>query len=168
MNVTRDEAAQALSEVGAASVQIRRLRYYRASAWLLIMWGLIWVFANTVTYIDSFNITWAWLPAIPGAIASWWFGHVYRLRNSRPLSPEQRAEQPNWFYIAMGIWLSAVCFIIVAWPLTMEQTNAIISLTIGGAYFVSGAWLGWRFALVGIVTMAAIMAGYLLMKEYYF
>jgi hypothetical protein len=83
--------------------------------------------------------------------------------------PAQRARRRRggWM-LASAIALYFPAMLMVLAPLASRQFHAFISLFWAIAYMASGAMLGLRMYLTGLVTAVAIVVGYLFVTQYYF
>jgi hypothetical protein len=176
MNVSRDEAAQALAEIGDARERAVRVQSYSDAAPFFILWGVIWLVANTVTDFWPQWSGWTWLAGIAiGASVTTWLGILQgRRRAARIHQRGREAGQAakrvsarfgmSWgvvltFFVAMGF---------VIGPLDDRQLNAAISLLWAFVYLGAGVWLGWRLSLIGAVTAAAILFAYFALDQHYY
>lgn len=168
MSLSKEDAAAALNEIGAASVHMRRLRYYRDSAPIFMMWGGVLFLANLMMDINWRWVAWTWLPVFPALVCTIWFGRRQRRLNPSKLTAEERAALPNFTIIALGSFLPFIAVLNIVWPLNYREINAVYSLFFSGAYMVAGAWLGWRVVLIGVVFATGTLAGFYLLKDHYF
>jgi hypothetical protein len=169
MNVTREEAANALEEVSQASDRIVTLKGYNQGAPHFIIWGLVWLVANTVTQFWPDQTDWAWGPGVViGMIAS----AVTVVIQSRGIKPGAKSSFDVKTARRVGLtWLVTLtfisCLIFISRPETSRETNAMISIFFPFMYMASGIWAGWRLFAIGFVTAAGIMAGFVWIDEYY-
>jgi len=169
MNVTREEAANALEEVSQASDRIVTLKGYNQGAPHFIIWGLVWLVANTVTQFWPDQTDWAWGPGVViGMIAS----AVTVVIQSRGIKPGAKSSFDVKTARRVGLtWLVTLtfisCLIFISRPETSRETNAMISIFFPFMYMGSGIWAGWRLFAIGFVTAAGIMAGFVWIDEYY-
>jgi hypothetical protein len=169
MNVTREEAAKALEEVSQASDRIVTLKGYNQGAPHFIIWGLVWLVANTVTQFWPDQTDWAWGPGVViGMIASAVTGVI----QSRGIKPGAQSSFDVKIARRVGLtWLVTLtfisCLIFISRPETSRETNAMISIFFPFMYMASGIWAGWRLFVIGFVTAAGIMAGFVWIDEYY-
>lgn len=172
MNISRDEAHQALAEIGRARGDIRRLHHYSDASPFLILWGAIWLL-NVLTDFRPDLSGPAWLAGIAvGTVATVWLGVVQGRRRGermRQAGLDPKAIFGVRFGLTSGaIMLFFVAFLIVAAPLDGRQVNAFISLFWTFAYMVAGIWIGWRLAAIGLVAFAAILFAYVALEQHYF
>lgn len=169
MNVTREEAAKALEEVSRASDRILTLKGYNHGAPHFIIWGLVWLVANTVTQFWPGQANWAWGPGIViGMIASAVTG-ILQSRGIKPGAPTSfDAKTGQRIGLTSLIGLTFItCLIFISQPGTSRETNAMISIFFPFIYMGAGIWAGWRLFAIGLVTAAGIMAGFVWIDEYY-
>lgn len=172
MNISRDEAQQALDEIGQAHGRIRRVHHYGDASPFLILWGVIWLL-NVLTYFRPDLSGPAWLGGIAvGTVATTWLGVVQGRRRGERM--RQAGQDPKKVFGArFGLTCGAImlffqAFAIVAAPLDAMQINAFISLFWTFAYVVAGIWIGWRLAAIGLVASAAILFAYVALEQHYF
>jgi hypothetical protein len=169
MNVTREEAAKALEEVSRASDRIVTLKGYNHGAPHFIIWGLVWLVANTFTQFWPAQANWAWGPGIVlGMIASTVTG-IIQSRMIRPGAPSSfDAKIGRRIGMTSGVSLVFIaCLIFIARPETSRESNAMISIFFPFLYMGAGIWAGWRLFAIGLVTAAGIMAGFVWIEDYY-
>lgn len=169
MNVTREEAAKALEEVSRASDRIVTLKGYNHGAPHFVIWGLVWLVANTVTQFWPDNTNWAWGPGIViGVIASAVTGMIQSrgVKRGPPSSFDATTARRIGLTSLVGLAF-ITCLIFISRPETSRETNAMISIFFPFMYMASGIWAGWRLFAIGFVTAAGIMAGFVWIDEYY-
>jgi hypothetical protein len=172
MELTREDASQALGEIDSAGRRTRQVRSYGYAAPFLILWGLIWLGANTVMDIEPALGGRVWLAGdLIGLPATLWL----TIRQSRGADPQTqawfKADRSRGLRIGM-MWMTIILFFAAAFsiiaPLSGRQGNAFISLFWACAYMATGAWIGWRLFAIGVVTAAGILVGYHLIDQHYF
>ena len=71
MNVTRDEAAKALADIDKATDKVVELKGYHHGAPHFIVWGFVWIFANSITQFWPQYTAYAWISLLAvGMISS--------------------------------------------------------------------------------------------------
>jgi hypothetical protein len=168
MNVSRDEAAQALDEIGKARGRIVRLKGYHHGAPYFIVWGLIWLIANTVTQFWREQAGLVWPIGIGvGFLTSTAIG-ILQTRNVKP-SASSIDGRIGWRIGVTSLIYGAFifCLVYIAQPETGRQGNAMISIFFPFLYMAAGIWSGWRLFAIGLVTAVAIMAGFFWVKDYF-
>jgi energy-converting hydrogenase Eha subunit A len=167
MHVTRDEAAQALDEINKASGHIVRLKGYHHGAPYFIVWGVVWLYANTVTQFWSEYVQYAWPVGIAfGAVASTVLGFL----KGRSVKSGSSLAGRGGRRMAMtsGVVLAFIlCLVSIARPESPRESNAMVSILFPFMYMCAGIWAGWRLFAVGFVTAAAIMFGYFNVQEWF-
>ena len=75
MNIDKSEAALALAAIDAAGARSTQLQRYRRFAPYLILWGVIWLLANSVSDLSPVQSGTVWLAlTLLGATVSYWLG----------------------------------------------------------------------------------------------
>lgn len=171
MNISRQDAAEALASVEIADRRMDTLRAYRDVAPFLQLWGAIWFVANVATDFWPRQLSTVWLPATVigcGITAGIVVSHARRRTRLGLYSPEQGRRIGRAFAM-LGITVLAyfVSMGLVLGHLDARQTNAFISLFWAFTYMAAGAWLGARLFLTGFVAVIAIVAGYLYIHEHF-
>lgn len=169
MNVSRDEAAAALAEVGEAGDKVVRLKGYHYGAPHFVIWGLVWLAANSVTQFWPGLANWAWGIGVGSGIV---LSTITGLLQSRDLkrgalsTVDQRTGKR--IGITSGVMLGYIaCMMMIAQPETQRASNAMISIVFPFIYMAAGVWAGWRLFAIGFVTLVAIIVGYYAVQEYY-
>jgi hypothetical protein len=171
MNVSRDEAVEALDVIARSRDQMLTLRRYARFAPFLLIWGAVWMVANGVT---DFAPAWsgpAWLGSSGvGLIASiLWGMHLGRRSRARA---DEGVRRGVWVPRVVMLGLAICCYFpvmfVVLGPLAARQANAFASLFWAFAYMFAGAWVGWRLFAIGAVAAAAVVFGYLTIGPHYY
>ena len=170
MNVTRDEAAQALADIDKANSRIIELKGYHHGAPFFIVWGLVWLIANSSSQFWPEYQKWVW----PGsAIAGVVISTVLGMAQSRRAAPGSAQADKNrrigsrtglMFCVAAGFIISIM---LITQPESADEGNAMVSIFFPFAYMAAGLWLGWRLFAIGLVTAIAILIGYFYVKDYF-
>lgn len=170
MNVTREEAAEALQTIGRAGEKIGQLKGYHHAAPHLIAWGLVWVVANTVTDLAPQYANLAWMTTIPLAvICNFVFGYLTTRAVKRAGSTETQARFSGRFVLlGLVFFVFFVSLFTIMKPENDKDVSAVISMFFPFVYMGAGLWLGWRLFAIGAVTVALIMGGYLWLPEHFF
>jgi hypothetical protein len=173
MNVTRDEAARALEEIGQAGTRMIRLNAYADLAPSFMLWGLIWFVANLVTEFRPglANLAWMIGSLVIGAPLTLYFTVRYARRNGARI--RQAGGDPKRLGNRMALlgavaWGFFASIIAVTAPLTARQVDAFISLFFAFAYAIGGVWGGWRLMTIGLVAAAGILFGYFALTQHFY
>jgi hypothetical protein len=172
MTVSHKDASEALDVIASADQKVRQYKGYRGGSPYLILWGVIWFVANAVTGLapEYGGETWTAGTLIGSAVTVWLIvTQSMRAQQLHRFTPAERAQIGRR---ASLTGVTVMCFFpamfTVLAPLSGLQTNAFISLFWAFAYMAAGAWLGTRLFLTGTATAAAVLIGYLLLREHYF
>lgn len=170
MNVSREEAARALDDIGKAGDRIAQLKGYHSAAPHFIVWGLVWLFANSVTQFMPGQQRLAWpIGVVIGILASSAHGFLHARKHPRGTAANQRERWIGLRSATTSIVMFGFifCTMWIARPESDREINAMISILFPFIYMGCGVWLGWRLFVIGFVTAAAIMAGYFFIGEYF-
>jgi len=169
MNVTPEEAQEALAAIQQTTVKMRRgLAYY---AYQQILWGLLWFVGFLVSqFVQHAMLNWVWI-AIPilGVIGSALMG-VSQGRRMR-VTPDSRLA---FISSRVGIFFGSLYGFGVVWFVIFQPLNALqialfwITLVMF-SYIVAGAWLRISL-LIGIGVGVTVMSllGYYLLPGYFY
>ncbi len=170
MNVSREEAAQALKDIDRANDRIVKLKGYHHGAPFFIVWGIVWLVANSVSQFWPEYQKWVW----PGSVAvGFLVSLVLGVMQSRRATPGTRAsEQERRIGARIGmtsgvLMVFIVSVLLIAQPQTADAGNAMVSIFFPFMYMAAGIWAGWRLFVIGFITAAAILVGYFWMKDYF-
>jgi hypothetical protein len=171
MNISREDAAAALAAVDNADRRMDTLRGYHNMAPYLLLWGAVWFVANLIEDRWPTRGATAWLAGILiGCAGSALVAVTQARRRTRlGLTSPQRSRQRSVGFALLGLTILAyfIAMGTVLGPLDARQTNAFISLFWAITYMAVGSWLGMRLFLTGLLTVIAIVAGYLYIHEHF-
>jgi hypothetical protein len=172
MNVSRQDASEALDAIAIADRRARQVRGYREASPFLIVWGLGWMVANAVSDLMPSRAGQAWLAVIIAGCCITLLLVIMQSRREAAKNSLTRAERMLYRRRAILIGITIMGFfpamLTVLSPLSPRQQDAFISLFWAFAYMAGGAWLGSRLFVTGLVTAAAILGGYLFLSEHFF
>jgi hypothetical protein len=173
MNVTRDEAAEALGEIGRAGRRMSRLQSYNYFAVYLVIWGVVWLVANSITDVRPqwVSLTWGVMVSLGGAasfIVGLWVSSRMKRRSGMMGDEPRIAFSMRFMLLGVVLFCFFVCLFAIVGPLGMRQVNTVISLFFPFVYMGVGLFAGWRLFAIGAVTAALIMVGYLWITEHFF
>jgi len=171
MQISRDEAAQALSDINDARSRVDKLHGYGDAAPFFMLWGLIWLVANSTTQFAPVLADMAWLAGILiGTTVTIALATLQaKQRGARDLSQRgQSAQVAIRMGVSQGVILAFfVALMTIVWPLDARQFNALISLFWACTYMGVGVWIGMRLFWIGAITAVAILFGYFNIEQYY-
>ena len=169
MNVTRDEAAQALDDISKASGRVVELKGYHHGAPHFIVWGFVWLFANTITEFWPQYAQAAWISLLAAGVIS---STVLGVLQSRNVKPGAAASIDARIGRRMGMTSGVIfafifCLMWIAQPESNREANAMISILFPFLYMCAGIWAGWRLFAIGLVTATAILVGFHYVKDWF-
>jgi len=171
MNMSREDAAKALRDIGDTHDRVRSLQAYKNAAPYFMIWGAVWLIANSAMDLLPVNKGWAWpvasgLGVVVSLLIAW------RQNRSRMTNPESQrfGRLMGWrfgfsFLAILGYFMAAGAILA---PFAAREANAFISLFWAFAYTIAGVWAGWRMAAVGVLLVALILFGYFELQSHYF
>ena len=168
MNVTRDEAEQALKDIGKAASKVVELKGYHHGAPHFLVWGLVWLVANTITQFWPQYAGTAWMTCLAvGMVSSTVIG-VLQSRRVRHGAAAVDMNIGRKIGITSGIMFVFIfCLLTIAQPESSREANAMISILFPFLYMCAGLWAGWRLFPIGLVSAAAIMVGFHFIDEWF-
>lgn len=164
MAIDKSAAEQELREIDRVRTRTVTMRNYRQFAPHAILWGVIWLLANSVTQFAPEQAGVAWLiGVVAGGFGSGWLGH----RAQRAADAARENEGWRWAlaFLVLAGYFTALFSILP--PQTGAQTGAVIALFWMLLYMLTGIWLGWKVFALGLVTSALLLFGYFQMPAYF-
>ncbi len=160
MSLTREAAAQALAEANEARRRVGRLQGYRGFAPHVILWGAIWIVANTVNDLLPGHEGPVWLAlGLPGIAASMVIG-ARTGRRWRQAGESTAGESARWLLASLALFAYFACVLRVMAPVSGAQVGTYVSFTFAAAYVFLGIFSGWKIALLGLAMGVALLAGF--------
>jgi len=176
-NISHENAQESLDAVQKTMVQTRKAIASTETAFLLMLWGLIWIGAYIVTHFLCLMgkihwIAWVWyLFCGAGSVAS----YLVCWRQSRsgiPIkTPTEKKIGQRIFLFWLFLFIFAFIWIAIMAPVTISgiQINAFIVTLIMFAYVVSGLWRGGAYMVwLGLTVTAVTVIGYFLIPPTYY
>jgi len=155
MTLDPKEAATSLDDVAAIERRTREALYYASTSEVLLLWGVLTVVGNLLSWLEPQWSGLIWLPIdIGGTIAT--FAIV---RRRVPRAGKRRAGM-QWL-ASYGAFVGfGIIVVILLWPLTARQQAAFWPTLVMFAYVLIGIWVGRFFLFTGIAATIAILLGY--------
>ena len=168
MNVSQENARASLSAAESVMVQTKKAIASSYANPSLIMWGILWILAYTITnfyYIYAFYIFMAM--AVIGGIGTGVIVGIFRSRAPiKDRSSQKYGRRITAFWIFLCIYIVVWLFLLT--PFTGIQCNAFICTVAMFAYIVMGLWFESRFMIIlGLAVTAGTLAGFYLLREYH-
>jgi hypothetical protein len=162
MEINKSEAALTLAAIDAASARSTQLQQYRRFAPFMILWGAIWLLANSISDLAPVRPGPVWLTlTLLGATASYWIGWRQNVACAEDSTPRARPDQ-GWRWILCFLLIIAfqVATIAVLPPTDGRQQDTFFSMFWTFLYMAIGAWAGWRLFTTGLAATLLILLGY--------
>ena len=173
MNISKDEASSSLREIGAVHQRSATLQNYRHFAPHMILWGVVWLIANSLCdfFPDRAGQIWPLL-SILGAAASFTLGgraKAQRLAAGGSAAPGAGTNQGwRWALSSLILFAFFTATFAVLPAHSGLQATTFISLFFMFAYMAYGAWAGLRVFFIGLIAAVAILFGYLSLASHQF
>jgi hypothetical protein len=165
MQVSRDDAAQALAAISAAQTRSASLAAYRRTAPYLILWGGIWILGYGVQAWDSQPNPLLWpILSSAGGLASF----AISRRISRASDLEWRAHAGRVAGLLLTLMLFSIAVFTLFAPVGPRAAGAFFPLLVALAYMTIGLWGHVRILLAGVAVGALTLFGYFEMAQWFF
>lgn len=162
-SVSKSEAQSALSEIDSVTRRGMALKGYRHAGPILMVWGVIWGMGYLgMAYLAPTSWGWMWLALdVIGVAAT-------LLQSPRGEAAGAVPGQVWRTALGMAACVAFVLAIVAVFPKTeLLPYIALPGLFVGFIYAVMGVIAAApRYALIGVVTFAATLAGYYLWPAY--
>ncbi len=170
MNIDKNEAALALAAIDAADARSAQLQHYRRFAPFLILWGSIWLLANTGSDLAPAQSGPIWLAlTLLGATASFWLGSRQHAATKENSVPRLRTDQGwRWMLCFLVVIAFQVAALAVLPASDARQQDTFFSMFWTFLYMAIGAWTGWRLFSIGLAATLLILLGYFGVHSHYF
>ncbi|HEY8574379.1 hypothetical protein [Phenylobacterium sp.] len=148
MTIPREDAARALKEAEAAADRSATAIGYERASPHLILWGVIWVVANSLGVLRApyGGVLWPSLIVL-GVIGSVVIGLKTRSRRGG------RNQAVGALTIAFAFTLLGFGIQALAPTGSVVVAEGVMTLAIGMAYMVMGLAIGWRMTAIGTAVM---------------
>src|SRR5438552_680958 len=150
MDVSPQDAAQALRDVEDTQARSATLRGYQQAAPHFLIWGMIWIVGYGLSDVFHEHAKAIWGVLVPIGLVA---GLFAKRGANRTIS---------WHYTATA--LSILCFLaatlFVMWPVSGRQISAFIPLMIALLYALGGIWSGPRYIIAGIAVAVLTLIGF--------
>jgi hypothetical protein len=169
MEIDKGEAALALASIDAADARSTQLQRYRRFAPYLILWGAIWLLANSLSDVAPVQSGTIWIVLILlGVTGSFWFGWRQRTVLVADGSARRGLGQGwRWGVCFFVLFAFQVAAIAVLQPVSDRQQDTFLSMFWTFLYMGIGAWIGWRLFAIGLVATLLILLGYYGVQGHY-
>jgi hypothetical protein len=170
MEINKTEAALTLAAIDAAGARTTQLQRYRRFAPFMILWGAIWLLANSVSDLAPVLSGTVWLAlTLLGATASCWLGWRQHAAVAEGTAPGTRLDRGwRWMLCFLVIVAFQVAALAVLSPSDARQQDTFSSMFWTFLYMAVGAWIGWRLFAIGLVATLLILLGYYGVHSHYF
>jgi hypothetical protein len=164
MNIDAHSAQIALADVNRAKARAGAFGSY-ARAWpSLLVWGLVWMAANIVQQFAPAFAALVWFAGIGVGIAS---SIAVGLQGGKE-DPAARNARMRRFVASALIVAAAIAGVFNIMAIhDVATVDAVLSLVVAAAYAIAGIWSGSRFLWLGVALCAAILGGWIGLRDYF-
>jgi hypothetical protein len=162
MQVTPQQASEALEDIDKAGRKVCYAASNRVGGHILLIWGTIWIACYSISHFAHHLANWAWLVGnAVGIPATIWLGWIATRRGPVLSESDKRlGKRIGWFWFAMFIY--ADVWLVVLHPWEVYQLSVFICTLVMFAYVVMGLWLQDRFWIyLGLLVTVQAFGGYL-------
>ena len=160
MALSRADASAALQDVAAAEARSSTLRGYQSASPHLIIWGVAWAFAYTVSDLAPHWTNIGWL----GIVAIATTGDILAARADRKNEDGMGAFVGAIFGI-IAIFTAGTLAVMA--PHDPRQVGAFIPLVVAGAYAIMGLFDGPRLLILGGALAALTLFGFFALPAHF-
>lgn len=163
MEISSDQALDALAQVQDAQRRISIQIGYGHGAPHFLQWGVIWMVGFTLSYLYPAYAGRLWLVLdTAGLVGSVLIARHYRVQGSRSSSAIM------WRLVALA--LTCVGFMVASYAIFQPQQAAQFAvfpaLLFAVIYIGVGLWRGMRWVVAGLLLAALALVGYFLLSQY--
>lgn len=162
MEVTQEEARQALADIEIVRRQARRAVAYGGAPYYSMLWGAIWFLGflgSQFLPYEASGLVWAGLSSL-GGLLSLLSGIRLGLRVRSPLS-----ARIGLFWLSLLVY--GALWIYLARPADGALVSLFISTLAMFGYVVMGLWLDNSFVWLGLGITILALIGYFGVRPYY-
>ena len=156
MDISRDDAAQALSDIASTQSRSYALTGYNMAGPILVLWGMIWAAAYTAMGLLPMAHWWfVWLPGdVIGILAS--------ILLSRRAGKRGAGKGLTWRIIGGMVLIAVFCTALFAMvhPRDVNVYMAFPGLLTGAIYAALGLMRMTRYLWVGAAVIIASLVGF--------
>jgi len=166
MEISSNQALEALDDVAQAQRRLSVLRGYRYAAPYFFLWGAIWLVGYVVSYLAPSRAGQAWIGLDGLGFAASLLLAWRQAREVAGPARQARAHSRRLF----ALFATCVGFLLATYavlqPHDAAQFAVYPGLLIAAIYIGVGIWRGLRWSIAGLVLAALALAAYFLLRPY--
>ncbi len=167
MDISHDEAEEALAAIQAMVKKTRRAISRSGAYAFLILWGVIWMvgFLNS-QFLPNQTASYVWMGLdIAGGIISAIIG-IRLNRGIRSSASTTTGKRIAFFWLLLFVY--CVMAVAVAWPVDGKQLAMFIIFFVTIGWVSMGLLLSFASAWWGLALLALSMLGYFLLNDIFY
>jgi hypothetical protein len=167
MNITPDEAQDALTAIQKVTEKARRSLSSSGGYAFFIIWGAVWLIGFLGNqFLPNALAGYIWLAIdILGGLASWIVG-MRMNRKVRSAKSTVTGKRLAWFWILLILYLTAI--ISVAWPVNVKQIAMFIILIVMIGWLAMGLLLSFTSVRLALAVTSLALVGYFLLPDTFY
>ena len=162
MNVSREEALEALRAVRQVEERARRAIGLAGGGPILMIWGVVWFIGflgNQLLTVPHVGRLWA-VVDLAGIVGTLWVVSRLHRRVIDPLGP-----RIGLFWLLLVGY--GVIWVWIAQPMGGRQLGLLLSTIAMFGYVVLGLWIDTTFLWIGLGVTALALLGYLAVPDFF-
>lgn len=167
MNITPEEAEEALAAIQLMTQKTRRFISSSGSYIFLILWGIVWLFGFLSSQFLPQEISgYVWIVLdIIGGILSTFIG-IRMSRGVRSTSTITSGRRIGLFWLLLFVFTIAT--VAVSWPVNYKLITMYIILFVMVGWLAMGLLLSFSSVWAGLIITALALIGYFLLPDFFF
>ena len=156
MSITKNEAETALRDAEKAEEHSLTLHHYEVASPYLLLWGVIWIIAGTISVISPENAGAGWLIADTiGIVAT---GYLVARDAQRFTKHTARSEGLRYMAAVVVITMFLAMTFTIFNPVSGIQIQSFITVLIAAIYMIMGLWTGYRLTVIGAILAVLVVS----------
>lgn len=163
MNVSPQQAADALRDIEQTQKRSRELHYYRTGSPVLLLWGVIWMIGYGVTGYSEKAVIWIPLSVI-GMLATFVLQQKFR----PTYTPEDWKARGRKFGLSSLVVFAFVASVYaVMQPRNPDVYAAFPALVVAFSYGIAGVLFVPRYLWLGLAVFVLTLTGFFYVAGWY-
>ena len=165
MNITKDDAAAALRDVGETGEYSLSLFHYGITSPYLLLWGALWIIAGIVSVLSPHNTGIGWLVVVTiGIIATGYLA----VGDARRFAKHSARGEGLRFLATVAVLAAflTMTFVVFA-PVSGVEIQTFITILIAAIYMILGFWTGKLLSAIGADLAILVAIAYFFLPSHF-